>query len=81
MGLSGTLMLAQRNPYLDEYYDQGKEYVSFETLEDCVDKAKFYLKNENARKRIAEAYATKTEARHMWRHRIQHVLGEAGLFS
>lgn len=79
MGLSGTLMLSQRSDNLDTYYEPDKEYVPFETLEECADKAKFYLKHESARKKIADAYATRTEAEHMWRHRIQHVLDAAGL--
>jgi hypothetical protein len=79
MGLSGTLMLSQRSDYLDTYYEPDKEYVPFETLEECAEKAKFYLKHEPARKKIATAYAARTEAEHMWRHRIEHVLDEAGL--
>lgn len=79
MGLSGTLMLAQHAPYLDTYYEPGKEYVSFEDLKDCADKAQFYLKNESARRRIAEAYAKRTAADHLWKYRIQHVLRNAGI--
>lgn len=79
MGLSGTLMLAQHAPHLDRYYEPGKEYVPFENLEDCAEKARFYLKNERARRKIAEAYAERTEADHLWKYRIQHILKEVGI--
>lgn len=79
MGLSGTLMLAHRAPFLDSYYEPGKEYVPFDTLEECAEQARFYLRNEPARARIAAAYARRTEAEHMWHHRIRRVLKEAGL--
>lgn len=79
MGLSGTLMLAHRAPYLDSYYEPETEYVPFETLEECAEKARFYLKNEPARVKIAAAYARRTQAEHMWSDRIRHVLGAAGI--
>ena len=79
MGLSGTLMLAQENPLLNQYYEPYKEYVPFETLEDCVAKVKFYLKNESARIAIADAYAKRSAAKHMWKHRIEHVLRETNI--
>lgn len=79
MGLSGTLMLAHRAPSLDSYYEPDREYVPFETLEECADKARFYLKNEAARRSIAEAYARRTRAEHMWDQRIASVLQQAGL--
>lgn len=79
MGLSGTLMLAQRTPALDQYYEPGVEYIPFETLEECAELARFYLRNEAARAKIAAAYAQRTVAEHLWRHRIEHVLNEAGV--
>jgi spore maturation protein CgeB len=81
MGLSRTLMLSQRAPYLDSYYEPDREYVPFETLEECVEKVRFYLRNEAARSKIAEAYAKRTEAEHLWSHRIQSVLRDAGIAS
>jgi hypothetical protein len=79
MGRSGTLMLAHRAPYLDTYYEPEREYVPFETLDECVEKVKFYLQNEAARSKIAAAYAQRTEAEHLWSHRIQSVLRDAGI--
>lgn len=78
MGLSGTLMLAHRAPYLDDYYEPEKEYVPFDTLEEAADKARWYLAHESARRAIAEAYARRTRAQHMWRQRIDQVLKTAG---
>ena len=77
MGLSGTLMLAHRAPHLDDYYEPDKEYVPFDTLEEAADKARHFLANEPARRSIAQAYARRTRAHHMWHHRITHILTEA----
>jgi glycosyl transferase family 1 len=79
MGLSGTVMLAPRTPYLDTYYEPNKEYIPFDNLADCVDKVKYYLKNETERSNIARAYTQRTKKEHMWKYRIHKILKETGL--
>lgn len=77
MGLSGTLMLAHNSPHLNDYYEPNKEYVPFETIDECIEKANYYLAHESERSKIAEAYAKRTKAEHMWEQRIRYVLKEA----
>jgi hypothetical protein len=48
MGLSGTMMLTQRSPDIERFYEPGKEFVAYESIEDCAEKAKFYLRNETS---------------------------------
>jgi spore maturation protein CgeB len=79
MGLSGSLMLAHRAPHLDEYYEPEREYVPFETVGEAAEKARFYVANEPARRKIARAYAERTRKEHMWSHRIDDVLAQANL--
>ncbi|HVS70077.1 MAG TPA: glycosyltransferase [Phycisphaerae bacterium] len=79
MGLSRTLMLAHGAPELDRYYEPGKEYVPFETLEEAAEKAGFYVRNEGARREIAEAYARRTQGEHLWSQRLTGLLKEAAL--
>lgn len=79
MGLSGTLMLSHQAPRLNDYYEPDKEYVPFDSLEECADKARFYLQHEAERRRIAEAYARRTRAEHLWKHRIEKIFTETGL--
>jgi hypothetical protein len=79
MGLSGSLMLAHRAPNLDTYYEPEREYVPFDSLPEAAEKARFYLRNEPARRRIALAYAERTRREHMWSHRIDDVLAQSGL--
>lgn len=78
-GLSGTMMICRQSPNLERYYEPGKEFVPFETLDDCVDKVKFYLQHESERARIAQAYHDRTRAEHMWTHRFQNMFKEIGL--
>src|SRR6201999_3986499 len=60
MGMSGTMMLSQRSPDIENFYEPGKEFIAYDSIEDCADKARFYLKNEAERSRIAEAYYRRT---------------------
>jgi spore maturation protein CgeB len=76
MGLSGTLMLCNRSPNLDLYYDEGREYVGFDTLEECADKARYYLAHEAERAQIAMAYRRRTLAEHLWRHRFANLFAD-----
>jgi hypothetical protein len=70
MGLSESLMLCERSPLLDQYYTDGREYVSFQGLDDCAEKARYYLANEAERERIAGAYRDRTRKEHLWQHRF-----------
>lgn len=79
MGLSGTLMLCQHSPHLERYYEPGKEFVAFEDLDDCAEKADFYLKHETELARIARAYHDRTRAEHLWQHRFTKLFQDIGL--
>lgn len=79
MGLSGTVMLCSKNPGLYEFYEPGKEFVEFGSMDECVDKVKYLLKNNCERRRIAEAYYKRTKAEHLWRHRFSKLFSQMGL--
>src|ERR1035437_2178670 len=52
---SGGFLLAERTPKHQELYEEGIEAEFFSSAEECADKIKFYLNNEEARQRIATA--------------------------
>jgi hypothetical protein len=79
MGYTRTLMLCQNAPDLALYYEPNTEFVPFETLADCAEKANFYLKNERARTAIADRYRTRTLGEHLWTHRLAALLKSVGL--
>ena len=79
MGASGTMMLAQRSGDLERFYEPGKEFVAYDSVDECADKAKFYLRNETERARIAEAYRRRTRGEHMWEHRFMQLFRDLGV--
>jgi hypothetical protein len=51
----GVFLLSERTPAMQEFYREGKEAEFFESPEEFLDKARFYLRNDAARARIAAA--------------------------
>jgi hypothetical protein len=79
MGLSGTLMLCEHSPSLERYYEPGKECVTFENLEDCAEKAAWYLSHEEERARIALNYRDRTLKEHLWKYRFADLFAKIGI--
>jgi spore maturation protein CgeB len=79
MGYARTLMLCEAAPDLDAYYVDGKELVTFSTLDEAVDKARFYRRNESARAAIANQYRERTLREHLWTHRFQAMFDAMGI--
>jgi spore maturation protein CgeB len=79
MGDSGTLMLCEHSPNLERYYEPGRECVTFTGLEDCAEKAIWYLAHESERARIAGNYRDRTRQENMWTHRFKELLDRVGL--
>lgn len=79
MGLSGTVMLCDEAPHLSDYYEPGTECVTFGSLDECVEEAGALLADEPRRARIAEAYARRTAAEHLWTHRFTRLFADMGL--
>tara|TARA_B100000315_G_scaffold1990_1_gene1794 strand:- start:6749 stop:7900 length:1152 start_codon:yes stop_codon:yes gene_type:complete len=52
--LSCAMLLESENPQTASLLEEGKDYVSFSSKEDMVDKIRYYLKNDADRVRIAE---------------------------
>jgi len=79
MGLSGTLMLCEHSPNLERYYEPGKECITFGNLEDCAEKASWYLSHELERARIARNYRDRTLKEHLWKHRFSDLFYQVGV--
>jgi spore maturation protein CgeB len=79
MGLSGTVMLCDRNPSLYEFYEPAKEYVEFSDMKECVEKVRYLLSHDAERQKIAESYYRRTQAEHMWQHRFERLFTAMGL--
>lgn len=50
---SGGFLLSNPQGELAEYLEENKDYVAYYSIEDCLDKIQFYLKNDSLREKIA----------------------------
>ncbi len=76
----GSLQIAPRNEEILSFFDEDKEIVCFDSLEELKDKISYYLKNENERARIAKAgYERVTSSQHTYIDRVLTMVNTAGL--
>lgn len=79
MGLSRTLVLCENTSLLDRYYEPGREVVTFDNLEDCAQKALWYLSHDAELVRIVSNYHDRTLREHMWEQRFVDLFRQMGI--
>jgi len=77
--MSGAFYMVEALDELTEFFEPDKEIVFFHDENDLVEKAKYYLKNENEREKIRAAGLKRALAEHTWQHRFQFVFQKMGL--
>jgi len=81
---SGAFCLEQAVKGIETWFNVGKEMDIYTSIDDCVEKVGYYLKNEAKRKKIADVGYKATHERHTFRNRIEtmlEILKEKGLLS
>ena len=64
---------------LENYYEIGKEIICFEDVNDLVEKALYYLQNEDERLTIAQEGYQRTLSEHTYSHRFTDIFQRLGL--
>ena len=73
---SGGFLLSSYQPELYEYFVDGQECVMYTSLEDAIEKAAFYLRNDDLRKAISGAAREKIQRNFAYEDRIRVLLNE-----
>ncbi len=63
---------------LEEYYEPDKEVVIASSLEELIDKSRYYLAHEGEREEIARRGYERTLAEHTWTHRLVDIFKHIG---
>ncbi len=72
---AGTFMLAERTEEHQELFEEGREAEFFDSRQELQDKLRFYVKNDEARRRIAEAgHRRAMESGYSYQDRIRQVV-------
>ena len=78
MGCGGFLLTNYQEDFL-EFFEPNKDFVYFDSKEDLVDKANFYLKNDSLREAIALSGYEKVKSMHTYKCRLDSILNIIGL--
>ncbi len=70
----GGFLLSNRLPAVEALFEDGKDLVYYDGLQDLEDKARHYLARPEERRRIADSGRRKVLAAHTWTHRARRIL-------
>lgn len=73
---SGGFLLTNRIPSLEELFIDGKEIVMYDSIDDMVEKAKYYLEHEEEREAIAQAGYARSMRDHQMSMRVDVILND-----
>lgn len=68
--MSGTLSITQYSEELSNFFEDGKEVVSFKNEYELVDKLQYYIKNDSEAQKIALAGYHRAVSEHTWGKRF-----------
>ena len=75
MGAGGVLF-SNYQPELAESFVDGEDLIMYESIEDALDKADYYLKNKEGLAQIAQRAKEKARKKFSYDDRIKTILGE-----
>ena len=64
---------------MNEFYQDGKQMVQYESVEDAVDKAKYYLEHDDLRQKIASMGQIETLENHNMENCLENIFKTAGI--
>ena len=74
LGGMGAFQLTDNRPALNEYFEVGKEVVTFDGRADLKEKVQYYLARPDERQRIAQAAAERAHRDHTFEKRLEVLL-------
>ncbi|MDE5750433.1 MAG: glycosyltransferase [Duncaniella sp.] len=79
--MCGGLQLTSRNPEIEQYFEDGREIVLYDSREEMIDKARWYLDpaRDTDVARMKAAARTRAEREHTWMARLNPIFASLGL--
>ena len=77
--LSGALYLTEDQPELAEYFQPGKEVLTYTDQADLLEKARYYLAHPEQSERIRHAGLQRARRDHTWQHRFSELFAALDL--
>ena len=76
---TGSFLLTNYLPTLGEFFEDGVDFVTYNSYDDMIEKAKYYLEHEEEREKIAEAGYKKAIEKHTYEARIKTIADIVGI--
>jgi hypothetical protein len=70
----GTLLLTQQEDFIELFFENGKHILTFSDINDCINKSKKLLADDDARESIAQAGYALVHEQHTYVNRAQTIL-------
>jgi spore maturation protein CgeB len=77
--MAGALYVTHRNPDLLRLFEENREIVCYQSIQECVARVRHYLNRPEERIPIAAAGAARARREHTWRQRLEYVLDVLGI--
>ena len=77
--MSGAFYMVEEMLELRQFYEVGREVVTYDGPDDLVDKCRYYLEHDDEREQIRVAGHARALRDHTWQRRFRDVFREAGL--
>jgi hypothetical protein len=77
--MSGALYLTEHQSELAEYFELGKEVLTYTDRDDLLARVRFYLAHEEQAEQIRRAGLERARREHTWRHRFNDLFAALGL--
>src|SRR3990167_8816379 len=71
---TGSMLLTDRIPTIENFFEDKKHLVLYDNLDDMVEKARYYIDHDEERELIAKAGMKETLAKHTYKHRMLELL-------
>jgi spore maturation protein CgeB len=66
VGMCGGFLLSEYVKGIEDHFELEKEIVCFESVDEAIEKAHYYLLNDNKREKIATAFCNKVKNTYTW---------------
>lgn len=73
---TGSFLLTDWVPSIDELFEDGKHLVLYRSMDECIDKVKYFLAHDEVREKIAQAGYEHVIKNHTIQHRVNRILEE-----
>jgi len=74
---TGSFLLTDEVYGLSDLYENGKHLVTYKTVEEAIEKTKYYLEHDEEREKIAQEGMKETLAKNTYKHRLDIILKTA----